>query len=139
MSNNMLSLMDEFFNDTFYPVNQALGRSRTAPALNVTEYPDKYQISLAIPGIPADQVNIEFDDGVLTMSYDHETKDEDKTDEGQLIRQEYAHYSFSRSVSLPKNIDPENIEAHAESGILNVTVAKLPQSQPRKIDVKLRG
>jgi HSP20 family protein len=136
---NMLTLMDEFFDQSLRPFSHSLGRSISGatPLLNVKEYSDKYEITMTIPGINAEEIEIKLDNGVLSISYDHKDEVKEENDDGELLRQEYAHYSFSRSVSLPKNVDADSIEASSQDGILTISVGKHPQSQPRRISVNV--
>ncbi len=139
MSSNLLTLMDSFFDDFRPVVASSVSRAvSTAPALNVREYKDKYEISLTIPGIDSKKIKIELVDRLLNINYNHDDQVKEKTDAGELIRQEYKHYSFTRSVSLPKNVDESSIEAESENGILKIKINKLPESQPKAVEIKIK-
>jgi HSP20 family protein len=142
--------MDQFFDDAFRPmannwgVGSRLGGSNT-PALNVKEHTDRFEISLTVPGVDYNKLRIELHEKVLTISYEEEQNNsednnnqvEQKADNGEMLRQEYSEYfSFSRSVALPKNVDEDSIEATYKKGILNITVKKLPESQPKQVQIK---
>jgi HSP20 family protein len=108
----------------------------TAPALNINEYDDRYEISLTIPGLDPADIKVELVDQVLNIAYVHDESYGDKK-KGKLIRQEYEHYSFSRAVRLPKNVDEKSVTAKSAKGILTISVSKLPETQPKKIEIEV--
>jgi HSP20 family protein len=136
MSNNILSLVDSFFDD-YRPTYGSMRVSypTSVPALNIKEKQDQYQITLTIPGLDPKDVKVNLNNNVLTINYEH--KDEMSEEKDEMLRQEYKHYSFSRSVSLPKGVDSESISAESKDGILTISVNKLPESQPKSIEVKI--
>lgn len=137
MSNNLLSIMDQFFDDGVRPVAYNLGRGLvSAPSLNVKEMKDRYEINVAVPGIDASKAKVELKENILTISY--QDKVEDVVKDGDMVRQEYSEYvSFTRSLSLPKHVDPESIKAKYGKGILSVSVKKLPEAQPRSVNIEI--
>jgi HSP20 family protein len=135
-SNNLLTLMDQFFDDV-RPIGHSLTRSfATTPALNVKEFEDRYEISLALAGIEPNKVRIELREKILNISYTH---DEEKTDTENvdILRQEFAHYSFSRTVALPKNINEDSIKAKPKNGVLTITIEKLPEAKPKVVNIDM--
>jgi Molecular chaperone (small heat shock protein) len=142
MANNLLSLIDQFFDDNVRAMTYSFGRPfafAALPALNVKEYADRYEVSLAAPGIDPQKVKIELKENILTISYENkENKKEQSHQEGDLIRQEYSEYiNFTRSLSLPKNVDSESIKAKYTRGILHIHITKLPEAQPKTISVEV--
>jgi HSP20 family protein len=134
-SNNLLNIMDGFFDD-FSPVTFV--RPSSTPALNVEEYDDRYEINLAIAGINPEKVTVELSNKNLTISYQHNEENQEADAKGKMLRQEYNHYSFTRSVTLPKDVDETSIEAESSHGILKVIVQKIPEVQPKVVQVKVR-
>lgn len=134
MSNLLANYIDNFFEDSsMSPVYQSR-RTASMPSLNIKEYDDKYEITLTVPGLDEENINIETVDNTLKISYDHDLSHNEES--GNMIREEYTHYSFSRSVLLPNNIDKESIEAHTKKGILNIELKKIPETKPKKIRIK---
>ena len=74
-TNNLLNIMDSFFDD-YSPVSSFISRNSSTPSLNVSEMNDKYEITLAIPGIDANKVKIQLTGKNLSVSYDHEESEE---------------------------------------------------------------
>jgi HSP20 family protein len=134
---NLLNLVDSIFDSYPYNTISRVAGNATVPAINVKEYPKSYKISLTAAGVDPADIKVQIQDNHLTISYTHEDKKEVQ-DEGKFISSEYKHYSFSRSVSLPKNVDAESVSAESKNGILHVTINKLPEAQPKMIEVKVK-
>ena len=134
---NLLNLVDSIFDSYPYNTMSRVVGNATIPAINVKEYNKNYKISLTAAGIDPKDIKVQVQDNLLTISYAHEDKDELK-DDGKVISSEYKHYSFSRSVSLPKNVNAETISAESKNGVLHITIDKLPETQPKTIEVKVK-
>jgi HSP20 family protein len=137
---NLLNLVDSIFDSYPYNTMSRVVGNATLPAINVKEYDNNYKISLTAAGIDPKDIKVQVQDNLLMITYTHDENkntDEKEKDEGKMVSSEYKHYSFSRTVSLPKNVDPETISAESRNGILNITVNKLPETQPKTIEVKV--
>ena len=102
-----------------------------APAANVKETDKAFEIELALPGVKKEDVKINLHEGFLTVS--SEQKDEQKDE--SLRRVEFSYKSFKRSFKLPKNVDQTKIEAKQNDGILNITLPKLEEAEPKLIKI----
>ena len=120
-------LMDDFFTDT--PVWNA----RT-PAVDVRELKDEYLMEVELPGLTENDIDLNVEDTILTLSSSKEEDKEEKK-EGYLIRERCSR-EFSRTFVLPKDVDREKINAEFKNGMLVVSIPKKPEAKPRKIDVK---
>lgn len=98
-------------------------------ALDVIERDDKYVLRANIPGIKPDEVKIEVEDDVLTVSGEHEESEEER--KGNYVRRERRYGSFSRSVTLPKGVTADEVEARIQDGVVEVSIPK-PQKEERK-------
>jgi HSP20 family protein len=128
-SERMPSVFDDFFkpwNEWFDNGNQ-WQRSLNMPAVNITEDKDFYEVSLAVPGMKKDDFNIDVDGNMLTISSEKEESKEEK--DKKFTRKEYSYSSFSRSFTLPEEINKEKIEAKYDGGVLKISL-------PRKEEVK---
>lgn len=145
MSSNIISLMNDFFTDDSFnsTVRPLMSRSISmAPALNVKEFDNRYEIFLKAPGLEPDKFKVEINDKILNISYEHTDNNSDieEADQGSFIRYEYAtHESFMRSVMLAKTVDKATIDAEYEKGILKVSIHKVPEAQPHRVEVKVKG
>ena len=109
------------------------GARRWTPAMDLLETEDEFVLRADLPGLSESDVNIELEDNVLTVSGERKTEHEDKR-EG-FYRMERAYGSFSRSLTLPKGIDPEAVTAGFDRGVLEVRVPKPEQRKPRRINI----
>jgi len=107
------------------------------PALDVAERGDAYVIHVELPGVSPDQVDIRFEQNVLTIrgtkpaSFDIATEGEVR-----VFAAERVHGSFERAVRLPEFVDADRIDAAFSNGLLSITVPKAQAAQPRKIEIK---
>src|SRR5215210_6101799 len=92
------------------------------PAMDIVEADDHYVLRADLPGMSEDDINIELDDNVLTISGERRSEHEEKA-EG-YYRVERAAGSFSRSLTLPQGVQPSGIEAKFSQGVLEVRVPK---------------
>lgn len=106
-----------------------------SPSLDVHQEGDTMVICAEVAGIDPDQVDISVEDDVLTISGSRE--DHDEVEEGQWIRRERHSGQFRRSVSLPPGVDPEQIQASARHGLIEIRVPRPAQVGAHR--VPLRG
>ncbi|GLC26880.1 Hsp20/alpha crystallin family protein [Roseisolibacter agri] len=105
------------------------GLQRWAPPLEVFQRGDELVVRADLPGMRPDDVQIEVEDGVLTISGERREEHEDR--ERGFYRTERSYGAFSRSIALPEHVDEERVQARYEHGVLEVTVP-VPQQQPRR-------
>ncbi len=102
------------------------------PATNIMESDDAFIIDIATPGISKEDIKINLDKDVLTVSYEN-----GKEDNANYTLREFANHSFCRSFSIPETIDAEMINAKFNNGILNVVLPKKEETKPFKKEVKV--
>lgn len=122
-------IMDEFFTDAV-----ATRQSSYAPSIDISETEKQYLIDVEVPGINKDDIDLNIENNTLTIS--GERKFEKKEDNKQYHRVESHYGSFSRSFTLPDNVDVESISATYNNGILNITVDKSEQQTKKQIKIK---
>ena len=123
-------LFDDFFkpwNEWFDNGGNLWGRTLSVPSVNITEDQNEFQVSLAVPGMKKEDFKIDVNNNILTISSEKEDEKEEK--EKRYTRREYSYTSFSRSFTLPDEVNKEKIEARYENGILKLSL-------PRKEEVK---
>ena len=106
-------------------INESVTRSggRTfVPKMDVIENETSYEIHFAVPGLNKEEFNIELKDNHLTVSGERKFTNEKKDKNYHAIETNYG--SFSRSFSLPENVDTSKINAKYDKGILELTVPK---------------
>ena len=99
----------------------------TIPAVNITENKDDFKISLAVPGMKKEDLRIDVDGDLLTISA--EKKEEKEEKEKMYTRREYSFSSFSRSFTIPQGTKADKIEAHYEDGVLKLTLPKTEENK----------
>lgn len=106
-----------------------------SPALDVHQEGDTMVICAEVAGIDPDQIEIQVEDDVLTLSGSRE--DHSEVEDGQWIRRERHSGQFRRSVSLPPGVDPERIQASARNGMIEIRVPRPTPAGAHR--VSLRG
>lgn len=144
---NALSLFNDWLNDDYYGTTSKI----FVPNVDVTETKDSYVLEMDLPGRAEKDVAIELNDRVLTISSAEEKKaeteeqDAEKKDEGgseaeekpQYLLRERRRSSFSRSFTLPKDIDETGVSANFKNGVLSITIPRKAEAQPRKITINV--
>ena len=133
MNGNLLS--DFFDNDRFFDSDWF--KKQSVPAVNVKETEKNFEIELAAPGLSKKDFKITVDNGVLTIS--SEKKEEKEQKEKDYTRKEFSYSSFSRSFTLPENVNEDDMKANYEDGLLKLSIAKkvIAQAKAKKaIEVK---
>lgn len=117
----VFNLMDRFFHDDF--ITQAANR----PEVNIRETDDAFHMELLAPGLTKQDIQVQIDQQVLTISY--EKKESAEESKPQYIRREFSNRSFKRSFTLTEKINAEGIMATYENGILHITLPKTAQKE----------
>jgi len=136
----MLAKMDPFrdlrsMEDQFDRLmGRAFSRDTWVPPLDVRESEDRFEVTVDLPGLGPGDVNVTFEDGMLSISGKRQFESEDKGDTWHRIERGFG--TFARSLRLPQTADPEKIEASFDKGVLKVSVPKTEQAKPRTIEVR---
>ena len=106
------------------------------PAVNTREASDAYYIEIDLPGVKKEDVDVSVDKNVLTISGKRESSQEIKED--NYYRVESAYGKFSRSFTLPENVDVEKIKASNENGVLEIVIPKqeVIKETTKKIEIQ---
>jgi len=110
--------------------------SSFVPVVNTREGEFAYHVELDLPGIKKEDINVDVNDNVLTISGERKLKEEAKEEDYYKVESLYG--KFSRSFTLPEKIDVENIHAESSDGVLEVIIPKLKEedTKPKKIEIK---
>ncbi|MDD3372011.1 MAG: Hsp20/alpha crystallin family protein [Alphaproteobacteria bacterium] len=105
-------------------------------ALDVKEDDKAFHVTAELPGLTDKDVDVSFEDGLLTIRGEKKISREEKNDTWHIV--ERSSGSFARRLSLSASIDADKIEAKFDKGVLSVTLPKLPEEKTtaRKIQVK---
>ena len=120
---------DEAFNGT-------LGSRVWVPAMDVAERGDAYIVHTELPGVRPEQVEVSFEQNVLTVRGSKPaTFDSNTEGELRVFAAERVHGSFEWSVRLPEFVDADRINAKFDHGVLTITVPKAEAAKPRRIEI----
>ena len=113
---------------------EGLAKGRFFPMADLVEGEQAYTLSMDLPGMAAQDVNVEVKDGELWITGERKEEKEEKGKAFHRTERRYGH--FQRMFPLPKTVNEENIEACFEQGVLKITVPKTEEAKPRHIEVK---
>jgi HSP20 family protein len=106
---------------------------RWVPPIDLVEAEDHFVLKADLPGLAEGDVNIEVQDGTLTISGERKAEHEQR--EKGWYRIERSFGSFNRSLTLPDGVDPDRIDASFANGVLEVRIPKPEERKPRRISI----
>ena len=124
------SVFDRFFDEAFAPAPVA---RPFRPALDLIEYPDRYEVVADLPGVDQKAVEVEFIEGVLHVR--GERAPGSLADDARAYRRERATGKFGRSIAFRDDIEVDGIDASFHDGVLRVSIPKSERNKPRQIPV----
>jgi HSP20 family protein len=130
---DLQSEMNRLFGSFFGRERGNGGLRRWMPAMDLVETEDHLVLRADLPGIDEEDVEIEVQDGVLTVSGERKAEEREAADD--FYRVERAFGTFSRSVSLPHEVDAQKISANFDRGVLEVRIPKPEQRQPHRVRI----
>ena len=105
-----------------------------APALDISERKDAYLVTVELPGVEADDLDITLEEGLLTIqgerAFAHDSSEQ------QFHRVERRYGAFRRAITLPAQVQAEQIEASFENGVIQIVVPKMEEAKPKRIQVR---
>jgi HSP20 family protein len=127
--------LDSLFSNSFDWTGRELTGS-LYPNVDITESDSGYTITADLPGLSREEINVNVEDGVLSISGEKKRAFE-KKEKDHYYHLERSYGKFSRSFSLPSSIDNGNIEAKYANGVLEVHLRKSEEAKPKVIEVKV--
>jgi len=107
------------------------------PPIDIFETKDTFVVSMELPGIEPDAVDVSVEDSVLTVK--GERRFSSDVDEDSFHRVERRYGQFVRTLSLPATADAEKVVATFDKGVLTIEIPKSEQAKPRKIEIRAAG
>ncbi|MBI3563487.1 MAG: Hsp20/alpha crystallin family protein [Gammaproteobacteria bacterium] len=126
--------MDRLFDTDTNNGNSSVVTSDWSPAVDVKESDDAFTIIADIPGVDPKDIEINMEDGILTIKGQRESEKKEEADGYKRVERSYG--SFYRRFSLPDSANPDKINAKSKNGVVEITIAKHEKVQPRKIAVQ---
>lgn len=124
--------MNRLFDDRLARTGESVGWT---PACDIFEDEEGVTLKFELAGVEPKDVDVRFENGVLTLRGERKLEREDKRENYHRIERSYG--TFTRSFSLPGSVDAEKIRADAKNGVLQVFLPKRAEAKPRAIQVKV--
>src|ERR687898_186806 len=105
-----------------------------APALDISERKDAYLVTVELPGLKPEDLDITMEDGLLTIQGERQFTSE--SSDQQFHRVERRYGAFRRAITLPAHVMAEGIQATADNGVLQILVPKMEEATPKRIQVR---
>jgi len=131
---NLVSLpaeINRFFND--FGVDAWDTDTVWSPAVDITETEDGFEVKAEIPGMNKDEIKINYEDDMLTLSGERNQEKEEKNKNFHRIERRYG--KFQRSFCLPNHIKADAIKANYKNGVLTVNIPKSEDAKPKEIAI----
>jgi HSP20 family protein len=130
--NDVDSVFDDFFNRGL--INST--DTQISPRINVEENDNAWVISAELPGVDKNDVKVNYQDNVLTISGEKKFEKEDKNKNYHRVERSYG--KFSRSLTINSAVVADKIDASYKDGVLNILLPKAEEAKPKLIDVKVK-
>jgi HSP20 family protein len=129
--------MNRIFRESFGPENpnEALTTSNFAPPVDVYEDEHNVTLKIEVPGIDEKDINVSIENNTLTVRGERRFEKDEKEENFQRIERMFG--SFTRSFTLPNTVDPEQVTAHYEKGVLKIRLSKRAEAKPKLIKVNV--
>ncbi len=128
--------MDEMFKSFFGTGSLQPMTPGTLPSIDMSETDKAVEIKTDVPGFQPDEIDIDIEDGMVTISGERSEEKEEKGDGRKYHRVERRSGSFSRMVRLPCSVNEDNVDAQLKDGVLTLTLPKSETAKRQKIKVK---
>ncbi len=125
--------LDRVFDNGWKDVESRL--DSTWMPIDVTETEGNYTVVANLPGLNIEDINVNFHDGVLTISGETQQETSENENDRVLVR-ERSYGKFSRRINLPVSVDADHISAGYDSGVLTLELPKAESAKPRQIEIK---
>jgi HSP20 family protein len=133
---NRMNRLNRLFRESNSP-EEALTTTTLAPPVDI--YEDKHNIILKIevPGIEEKDIDVSIQNNTLTVHGERKIEKEEKEENFRRVERQYG--SFTRSFTLPSSVDPGQVSARCDKGVLNINLAKKAEAKPTQIKVNVGG
>src|SRR5512141_665175 len=120
----MQNRINRFVRETYSPEGpeEALTTTSFAPPVDIYEDEHNITLKLEVPGIAEKDIDVRIDNNTLTVHGEREMEKEEKEENFRRVERQYG--SFTRSFTLPSSVDPQQVSANYNKGVLKITLAK---------------
>ena len=136
VSPSFRSILDDFWGPDFFEPRWVRTPFINTPAVNIKDNEGDFIVEVAAPGLTKDDFKVSIENNILSISCEKEEKKEEKDE--NYTREEFNYSAFSRSFSLPENIDTDSVEAMYREGVLTLTLKKLEIETPTSKTIAIK-
>ena len=132
-----MNRMNRLFRESYSPEGpeEALTTTSYAPPVDIYEDEHNITLKLEVPGIDEKDIDVRIENNTLTVHGERKIEKEEKEENFRRVERQYG--SFTRSFTLPSSVDPVQVSAHYDKGILKINLAKKAEAKPKQIKVNV--
>jgi HSP20 family protein len=131
--------MNRLFRESYSPEGpeEALTTTSVAPPVDIYEDEHKITLKIEVPGIDEKDIDVRIEGNTLTVHGERKLEKEEKKENFRRVERQYG--SFTRSFTLPGSVDPGQVIADYDKGMLKINLPKKAEAKPKQIKVNVRG
>jgi len=132
-----MNRMNRFFREANSPEvpEEALTTTALAPPVDIYEDEHNIVLKIEVPGIDEKDLDVRIQNNTLTVHGERKIEKEEKEENFRRVERQYG--SFTRSFTLPSSVDPAQVSAHCDRGVLKIGLAKRAEAKPTQIKVNV--
>jgi HSP20 family protein len=132
-----MNRMNRLFRESYSPEGpeEALTTTSFAPPVDIYEDEHTITLKLEVPGIDEKDIDVRIEGNTLTVHGERKIEMEEKEENFRRVERQYG--SFTRSFTLPSSVDPGQVNAHYDKGVLKINLAKKAEAKPKQIKVNV--
>jgi HSP20 family protein len=134
-----MNRMNRLFRESYSPEGpeEALTTTTLAPPVDIYEDEHNIVLKIDVPGIDERDIDVRIQNSALTVHGERKIEKEEKEENFRRVERQYG--SFTRSFTLPSSVDPGQVSAHCDKGVLKINLAKRVEAKPTQIKVSVGG
>src|ERR1700732_5151362 len=134
-----INVMNRLLRESYNPEGpeEALTTTNFAPPVDIYEDEHTITLKLEVPGIDEKDIDVRIENNTLTVHGERKIEKEEKEENFRRVERQYG--SFTRSFTLPSSVDPGQVSARCDKGVLNISLAKKAEAKPTQIKVNVGG
>src|ERR1700681_231575 len=129
-----MNRMNRLFRESYSP-EEALTTTSYAPPVDIYEDEHNITLKLEVPGIDEKDIDVRIDNNTLTVHGERKIEKDEKEENFRRVERQYG--SFTRSFTLPSSVDPQQVSADYNQGVLKIKLAKKAEAKPKQIKVNV--
>jgi HSP20 family protein len=134
-----MNRMNRLFRESYSPEGpeEALTTTTLAPPVDIYEDEHNIVLKIDVPGIDERDIDVRIQNSTLTVHGARKIEKEEKEENFRRVERQYG--SFTRSFTLPSSVDPGQVSAHCDKGVLKISLAKRVEAKSTQIKVSVGG